>query len=299
MKFGVCIPHYGAPLSLEALRHTVQRAEALGYHSVWVGDHIITPEHLLPRIGPLFYDAFVVLSHMAAFTERVRLGTSVVVVPYRNPLVMAKMVATLDALCGGRVILGVGAGDAPDEFEALGIPTSTRGRRTDEYLRAMLTLWTQEPASFQGRFVSFKDVRFGPKPVQQPHIPIWVGGHSPAALRRAVTFGEAWHSGGMVLERMAAAAEELRRLAAEAGRTSGPAVTTRLSVRLLPPGEAAPELRRFGQGTPRQICDDLARYQELGVSLVACDFGTRLGSELVQAMETFAREVAPPLTDKE
>ena len=145
MKFGVCLPQYGREVSLDDLRAVASDAEELGFDSVWVSDHVVTPEHLRNSIGPVFLDAFVVLSHVSALTERVRLGTTVMVTPYRNPLVAAKMIATLDALSGGRVTLGVGAGGAPDEFAALGVLESRRGALTDEYLSAMIELWSNGP----------------------------------------------------------------------------------------------------------------------------------------------------------
>ena len=116
MRFGVCLPQYGRDVSVDELRTTAQLAEALGFDSVWVSDHVVTPEQLQVSMGPTFYDAFVTLSFAAAFTQRVRLGTTVIVVPYRNPLVTAKMLATLDVLSQGRVIFGIGAGGAPDEY---------------------------------------------------------------------------------------------------------------------------------------------------------------------------------------
>ena len=165
MEFGVCLPQYGREVGLEDLRAVAADAEALGFDSVWASDHIVTPEHMHASVGPIFLDAFVVLSHASAMTRTVRLGTTVMVTPYRNPLVAAKIISTLDSLSGGRVILGVGAGGAPDEFDALGIPESQRGRRTDEYLQAMIELWTTDPSCYNGRFVSFEGVRFAPEAV--------------------------------------------------------------------------------------------------------------------------------------
>jgi probable F420-dependent oxidoreductase len=193
MKFGVCLPQYGREVSLDDLRAVASDAEELGFDSVWVSDHVVTPEHLRKSIGPVFLDAFVVLSHVSALTERVRLGTTVMVTPYRNPLVAAKMIATLDALSGGRVTLGVGAGGAPDEFAALGVLESRRGALTDEYLSAMIELWSNDPSSFHGRHVSFDGVRFAPKPTQKPHPPIWVGGgqRRRTSPRRAIRPGMA------------------------------------------------------------------------------------------------------------
>ena len=294
MQFGLCIPHYGKPVSLDDLRTTVQRAEALGFHSVWVSDHVVTPSHLLPSMGPIFYDAFVVLTCAAAFTRRVRLGSTVIVVPYRNPLVTAKMLSTLDVLSQGRVIFGVGAGGAPDEFEALGVPSNQRGRRTDEYLSLMIALWTQDPTTFKGRFFSFTDVRFEPKPHQKPHPPIWVGGRSDAALRRAVRVGEAWHPTAMALPTLQERMAQLHHLSQAAGRSEGPMVTVHQGIRLTDEYSSSREdERRPGRGTPRQIREDMERYRELGVPVVVCNFAAANVEELVKAMETFTADVMP------
>lgn len=301
MHFGVCLPQYGKTFSPEDLRLTLQRAEQLGFHSVWVSDHVVTPSHLLLRIGPTFYDAFVVLTYAAALTQRVKLGSSVIVVPYRNPLVVAKMVATLDVLSQGRVIFGVGAGGAPDEFVALSVPSSQRGRRTDEYLRLMIALWTQDPTTFKGRYFSFQDVTFQPKPQQKPHPPIWVGGHSEAALRRAVALGEAWHPTALPLPALAEKMARLRLLAEEAGRVAGPAVTVHQGIRLeFPPsplskrgarGDFRSQERRLGQGTPQQLLEDVQHYQDMGVSAIVCNFTAATVPDLWRAMETFAAGV--------
>ena len=273
MEFGVCIPHYGRKTSADGIRATVELAESLGYHSVWVSDHVVTPEDLRPTIGPIFYDAFVVLSHAAALTKVVRLGSTVIVVPYRNPLVVAKMLATLDVLSGGRVIFGAGVGGAPDEFHALGVPSRQRGRRADEYLRLMVALWTEDPTSFHGRFYSFTDVRFQPKPLQVPHPPIWIGGHSEAALRRAVAVGEAWHPTSMPMPALREKMAQLRSFADEAGRTEGPFVTVRQGIHLNRAQEPQPaQERRMGRGTAGEIREDMAAYAELGIPVVVCNF---------------------------
>ena len=156
----------------------------------WASDHVLTPTNPQRSLGTTFFDAFVVLAYLSALTHTVKLGTSVLALPYRNPLVSAKMIATLDSLSEGRVILGVGVGGAPDEFEALGIPSDQRGPRASEYLRIMIELWISDHSYYQGRF---SGVRLAPMPQQQPHLPIWIGGRSDAALRRDVCFGDAWH----------------------------------------------------------------------------------------------------------
>ena len=294
MEFGVCLPQYGREVTLDDLRAVASDAEAMGFGSVWVSDHIVTPEHFRRNLGPIFFDAFVVLSHVSALTERVRLGTTVMVTPYRNPLVAAKMIATLDALSGGRVILGIGAGGAPDEFAALGVPESQRGSRTDEYLAAMIELWTSDPSSFQGRHVSFEGVRFAPKPVQKPHPAIWVGGRSDAALRRAVRLGQAWHPTGMAPDALRERMERLAEFSSEAGRAEPPATTIHQSIAFEAQNSAHTE-RRMGRGFPLQVAEDLSLYARMGIPAVVCNFRGENTDEVRRAMETFARHVMPVL----
>ncbi len=294
MKFGVCLPQYGREVQLEDLHDASADAEALGFDSVWVSDHVVTPEHLQGTIGPTFLDAFVVLSHVSAMTTMVKLGTTVMVTPYRNPLVAAKIISTLDLLSGGRTILGVGAGGAPDEFAALGIPEAQRGARTDEYLQAMIQLWTTDPSSFRGRHVSFEGVRFAPKPLQQPHPPILVGGRSDAALRRAVRFGDGWHPTGMALDLLKERMATLSTMSFEAGRIAPPETTIHQSISFDPFGGVG-EQRRTGRGSPEQIADDLAVYGDLGIPMVVCNFRAANTNETRRAMETFARRVIPQL----
>ena len=169
------------------------QAEELGYDSVWVSDHVVVPEANVANFGETVYDPLVTLGVVAGATRRVRLGTTVLIVPYRNAVVTAKMVSSLDALSGGRVVLGIGAGWVAAESAMLGVPFAERGAMTDEHLRAMIELWSSPEPTFEGKYTQFAALRFAPRPVQQPHPPIWVGGHSPAALRRTVAFGAAWH----------------------------------------------------------------------------------------------------------
>lgn len=294
MKFGVCLPQYGREVGIEDLQAVAGDAETLGFDSVWVSDHIVTPEHLHANIGPVFFDAFVVLSHVSAMTQRVKLGTTVLVTPYRNPLVAGKMVASLDVLSGGRVILGIGAGGAPDEFAALGVPEYQRGARTDEYLSAMIELWTNDPSSFHGRFVDFENVRFAPKPMQKPHPPIWVGGRSDAALRRAVRIGQAWHPTSMPLEALHERMSSLANVSEELGRAKPPTTTIHQGIAF--EGEAGTSFDgRPGRGSPEKVSDDLVRYGELGITTVVCNFRSEGTSSLRRAMETFAEQVAPRL----
>lgn len=223
MKFGVQLPHFGPLASGEGTLALARRAEALGYDSVWVGDHIVYPPPLAERFGGEFYEAVTTLSFVAAQTSRIAVGTAVLVLPYRHPLVLAKQLATLDALSGGRLIVGVGAGWLEEEYRALGAPFAERGAATDEYLKAMRTLWTAERPRFAGKFVTFPEVLFAPRP--RATLRVWVGGNSPRALRRAAELGDGWlpiwHAAtgrGFTPPALRDKCAELERLRARAGR---------------------------------------------------------------------------------
>src|SRR5437762_6815193 len=200
MRYGFSMPTRGATAQPDALETLVARGEALGFSSTMIADHVVFPVKIQSKYPytadgrfPGHGDALEQLSLMAfvaAKTRGLRLVTSVMILPYRNPVLTAKALATIDVLSKGRVTVGVGVGWMREEFEALGAPDfDRRGAVTDEYLRIFKTLWTESPASFAGRFYRFDALRCQPQPVQKPHPPIWVGGHSKPALRRAARLG--------------------------------------------------------------------------------------------------------------
>src|SRR5207244_10069147 len=194
----VWIPNCRHLATPEIIRSTAVRAEHLGYDSIWVSDHVVVPHSNVVNFGETVFDPLVTLAVVAGATSRVRLGTTVLIVPYRNPVVTAKMISSLDALSGGRFILGLGAGWVAAESVALGVRFAERGAMTDEYLETMRELWTSREPSFTGKYKQVSGLVFEPKPLQKPYPPkpyppIWVGGHSRAALRRTVQFGAAWH----------------------------------------------------------------------------------------------------------
>jgi len=211
-----------------------RRAEELGYDSWWVGEHVVVPTGPGPRpmdpTDPML-DPLVHLAYVAAVTERLRLGTGIVILPQRNPLVLAKQVASLDVLSGGRLLLGVGAGWLEAEMNAIGVAMSERGRRTDEYLDAMHALWTEEAPSYHGRHVSFAAVDAHPRPVRPDGPRIVVGGHSPAAFRRAVAYGHGWVGNG---SRPSDLVRHLDGLAKAATEVERPARLGKLEVTFMP-----------------------------------------------------------------
>ena len=230
MQFGANIFGVGALAHPGDLADAARLAEDLGYHSVFVADHVVMPRTLASkypysRDGGFPYDPdqdwldpLVALGYLAGRTTTIRIGTSITVLPMRHPIVTAKQIATADRLSGGRVIFGVGVGWMAEEFTLLGVPFEERGRRMDEYLALVKTLWTERNPTFAGKYFQVSDCAITPKPVQKPHVPVWVGGDSPVALRRAARLGDGWHSAGTSLADLPKKLRVLDEALATAGR---------------------------------------------------------------------------------
>ncbi|MEV7092384.1 LLM class flavin-dependent oxidoreductase [Amycolatopsis sp. NPDC051045] len=249
MKIGVNVPNFGPGTDPGVLRAWAQTVEGLGYDLLMVSDHVaITPDVAGEYPAP-FYEPFTTLSWLAGITQRVRLGTTVLVVPYRHPLLVARMAANLDALSGGRLVLGAGIGWAKQEFDALGVPFERRGKLTTEYLRTIRAAWAEHD-----------DYRAGP-------IPLWLGGHSDAGLRRAVELGDAWHPLRLT---MTGFRETLARLEKLAGERPVPAFAPRILLRVTETPVTGPD-RRAGEGTLDQVLDDLTQLRALGADTVVLD----------------------------
>jgi probable F420-dependent oxidoreductase len=281
VKLGLFGINLGACASPDVAARVARAAEAAGFDSVWTGEHVVLPDPQAPP-SPApprtpFLDPLVALAHLAAHTARLRLATGIVILPQRNPLVLAKAVASLDVLSGGRALLGVGAGYLHQEFAALGVPFARRGARTDEYIDAMRALWAQEKPAFAGEFVSFSGVDAQPRPVQAGGVPIVVGGTSAGALRRAVARGHGWY--GFALD-PAAAARCLEGLARAAAEVDRPTALGRLEITITPPPGADAAAAR--------------RYAELGVDRLAL-LGMLPGErELLALIEGAARALGAP-----
>lgn len=261
MKIGIALPIFGKYAGREEILDAALAAEALGYDSVWVSDHVVVPDsHNV--FGDVFFDPLISLAFIASATSRIELGTSVIVLPYRNPLVLAKSVSSLDALSGGRVVLGVGSGWLKGEFEALGVDYARRGRMTDEYIEIMKELWTSDSPSYEGEYFSFTGIRFEPKPVRKPHPPVWVGGESRRSIERAVTHGDGWHPVGLGPEELAAKAREVRSLLPDEKRESF-VISLRRNVEINEGREFGPE--ETLRGMPGKIRDGIEAYREAGV----------------------------------
>lgn len=310
MDFGFNISAKGRFADPQLLTQLVRAAERLGFSYLATSDHIIIPAHLESRYPytlegdfpaaatPEYFEPLTLLSFLAGVTRTLRLVVSVMVVPYRPPILAAKMLATMDVLSSGRIILGAGAGWMEEEFRILGLPPfEDRGRVTDEYLRAFRELWTAESPRFNGRFCRFSDVAFSPKPVQKPSIPIWIGGSSRAALRRAGRLGDVWHpivgnpadplEPGEVKRRL----DEVRRYAAEAGRDPDAVNAVIKASRYDRTVETIGGRRRRFTGSAQEVAGDVEAYREIGVSGVFFDSRAPSVEQTFERLEWLAKDV--------
>jgi probable F420-dependent oxidoreductase len=270
MDFGMVVGNFGTfeeDPGVDGCLAVAVEAERLGFDSVWVHDHVVMPSDVTStylynetgaspfRVDQYIYDPLAVMAAIGARTSRVGIGTSVLIVPYRNPLVLAKTLSTIDRISHGRVILGIGVGWMEEEFEALGIGDqyAHRGSVTDEYIAVCIDLWTQDgPSSFGGRWVRYERIGALPLPVQRPHIPIWVGGKTPAAIRRVARYGSGYHTVASSPEQVAAEVSAVHAEMERVGRDPAELVVSMLWAFL-------------GVEGAEQIIDTVGRYAEAGL----------------------------------
>ena len=292
MKLGIHLPQFGA--SAQEVAHVARRAESSGYSSIWVSDHIVVPSGggTLPAIEIL--EPIATLAYVAAVTTSIRLATSVIVVPYRNALHLAKELATLDCLAGGRLVVGVASGWLEAEFRALGAPYAERGRYTDEAIRLMRACWANATPEFKGEFFELSGMRFGPRPAAGK-IPIVVGGISRRAVRRAVELGDGWHGTRMTPVQVDERLRWLREIAARQGRNlSGFALSHRVYIGF---ADKWTETGGYVEGIlapPIELAEYLNQFGELGIQEILV---TPLGADrtLDAFMDRFDKEVRPHL----
>jgi probable F420-dependent oxidoreductase len=290
MQFGVALPHFSRLASREAVVTLAREAESLGYDSLWTTDHVLMAADQPEPYGTIL-EAVVTLSYVAAITERVRLGTSVIVLPQREPVLVAKQAAALDVLSNGRLILGVGAGWNEREFGFLGASFHDRGRRFDEYIQALRTLWSEPDARFDGKFVHFQDVSFQPRPVQPGGPPIWLGGGSRAALRRAATLCDGWHAVGITVEEFAAGMQTVRSFANERNVVGSVRLRTAVERRLPEQRNARGGVQAQLSGSREEIVERIQAYAAAGASELVLYFGADDLEANLADMRRFAGQI--------
>ena len=315
MKYGFTLPGRGHLATPERLGIIARKGEEFGFDTLLTGDHILVPKNIssvypyteggeFPGSGSgESMEQITLLSYIAGQTSKIRLVTSVLIVPHRNPLIAAKSLATLDLLSGGRLVVGVGVGWMREEFQALGLPPfEERGAVTDEYIRAFKVLWTEDDPHFQGKYISFDDISFLPKPVQKPHPPIWVGGESRPALRRTAELADGWYPLGSnptfpmgTPEQLKAGLERLAGYAERFGRDPSTIETIYRTHQFELLKQAAGPDRPPFVGDADQIAGDIRQYQDMGVTSMIWDFLRQTDDldSMLGLMEDFSTQVWP------
>ncbi len=292
MELGCHLPTQGPVATRDALLAFARAADERRIASLWVSDHVIFPRQATGSYpggrfphppDKAYLEPVIALTAAAVATTRARLGASVFILGHRHPVVMAKMLTTIDTLSNGRLICGVGVGWWKEEMEILGAPFHARGRQADEALRVMKALWTEDNPAFEGEFFRFRDIGFQPKPVQKPHPPIWVGGDSPGAFRRVATLGDGWHATSKSPAELKGALDRLR-AAADAARR--PFDSIELSVRWALRDDL------LGQGAQAAI-DQLGEYKRLGLTHVVIDFRRDDLGRMLEILEQVADRIRP------
>ena len=310
MRYGFYLPTRGPLGNPDDISAIAKTGERLGFSSIVFGDHIVFPVEIsspypytvdggFPGEGDAL-EQLNLMSFIAGITETVRLVNSVMILPHRNPLATAKMLATIDVLSKGRLTVGVGVGWMREEFEALSAPDfDKRGAASNEFLEIFKKCWTQDPVSHDGEFYSFKELRCMPHPVQEPHPPIWVGGHSKAALRRVAKYADGWHPVGATSASPLPPEEfrlllEALKVMMKSERRNYDDLTISLKAPSYDPGLVpVGHSRLLFSGEPERIAQDISDYQAMGVHEVIFDFRTPPASRTIENMAYFMKEVAP------
>ena len=311
MEYGFYLPSGGLAAQPDNLASIARFGDQLGFFCMVMPDHVVQPRTVESRYpysvtGDIQQahqtasderlEQVTTLAWLAGITESIKLVTSVMIIPYRNPILTAKMLSTLDMLSKGRLILGAGVGWMEEEFELLDAPPfAERGAVTNEYLRAFIELWTKDNPKFEGKYVNFSDITFLPKPVQKPYPPIWIGGQSKPAIRRAAQIGDCWHPVGAIPaaplepEELAENLVLLRDYADKAGRDPS---TIQVSVKapLYDSGDSSGPRRRFS-GSADAVRQDVQTYSDVGVTHLIFDFRTADPHQTEDRMAQFAEEV--------
>jgi len=298
MKIGICLPHYGRPIETGRMLDVVAHAEEAGLDSIWVTDHVIVPRDMSLIYRDHMLDPLAVLPWLAGVTSRIALGTSVIVLPYRSPIPVAKLLASVDVLSGGRLIFGAAVGWVEGEFDALGVPVKERGSRTDEALELIRTLWTQEYPEITTARHQLAGLKASPMPLQKPRPPILIGGSGDAAFRRVARLGDGWHASSCSPQTFRAGALAVQNHWKDAGREGQPDLTLRIP--MLIEGVHRPAVdpgllgaRHVVRGGLQNVLRELRAYQSAGCTHVAVEVSYSTFPAILQTIDLLADEVMP------
>ncbi len=292
MHFGICLPHYGRTATFDGVRQVALLAEQLGYASLWTTDHVAVPSENIEPYGNIF-ESLTTLAMVATLTQRVRLGTSILVLPQRDPVLAAKQIATIDRASGGRLIVGLGVGWNELEYRHLGFDFHTRGKRLDEDIAVLRALWSQQEVTYNGKWTHLENVMSMPLPAQAGGPPIWIGGNEEPSWRRAAKLGDGWQTTGASAEEMAHGIARINEL-----RPANKQLTysARLSIDINPNTSPTYQYRGNARyrlaGTLDAIRKFIRGYAQVGVDHIALVFPDDLNTALAQ-IEQFAKELMP------
>ena len=303
MKIGVAVPNIGPVATPEAVKTVAQKAEALGYNSLWTVERVlwpvrpklpypVTPDGSLPEEYKYTLDPLDTLTFAAAHTSKIKLGTSVLDMPYYNPVMLARRLSTIDILSKGRLLVGLGLGWSPDEMEAAGADMKVRGARADEFIQVLKTIWTTDPAEYHGKFFSLPKSYISAKPVQKPHPPIFIAAFAPPALKRVATMADGWNPTGLPIEAMAQMFGAIRQMAEAAGRDPK---ELRMIVRgnLYLTDKPKGKDRAAFFGSVEQVREDIAACEKIGAEEVFLELAFTPGGQQLSNWERLLEEFRP------
>jgi probable F420-dependent oxidoreductase len=292
MKFGLVLPNYGPQASRYAIIDSALAAENFGFESIWLTDHLALPE----KDGELFghiYESITTMSFLAASTRKIKLGLSTLVLPQRNPLEIAKSIATLDNLSNGRIIVSAGIGWSEGEYKNLGYEFHNRGKRMDEAVKILRTCWRgQKLVSFQGKYYNFENLVFSPPPVQSGGPPLWIAGDSQAGLSRAITLGDGWHPNAHTPEELEESLKKFKSIIQMRPFT----IAVRIGIDLQ--SGKNEDGSSVISGNPDEIIEKLQRYQNAGMNYAIVNLRANSQAERERFIKQFSQDIAPALLEK-
>lgn len=295
MDLGIALPIL-ANIDVKDQLQIAIKAEELGFKSVWASDHIVIPKEWKGRFSDIFPDPFIILTAISQNTKKIKIGTSAIILPYRNPIIVAKMCSTLDHFCDGRLTCTVAPGWMKEEFDVLNIPYDGRIDKTVEYIKVLKSLWEDDPTDFKGNFYSFNDVSFQPKPIQK-HLPVWMGGNHEKAIQRSIDYADGWQPIWFSSDELEIKMKYLKQYAEEKERNlDNFSISLRNRIRITQKSDKNSEHPPTALiGEKNEVYDKILSYRRLDIKEVVLDFITPDKEEIIETLEILGNELIPEL----
>jgi len=295
MDLGIALPIL-ANIDVKDQLQIAIKAEELGFKSVWASDHIVIPKEWKGRFSDIFPDPFIILTAISQNTKKIKIGTSAIILPYRNPIIVAKMCSTLDHFCDGRLTCTVAPGWMKEEFDVLNISYDGRIDKTVEYIKVLKSLWEDDPTDFKGNFYSFNDVSFQPKPIQK-HLPVWMGGNHEKAIQRSIDYADGWQPIWFSSDELEIKMKYLKQYAEEKERNlDNFSISLRNRIRITQKSDKNSEHPPTALiGEKNEVYDKILSYRRLDIKEVVLDFITPDKEEIIETLEMLGNELIPEL----